>query len=322
MLQKGLVSVISPCYNGENYIRYFLDSLLIQDYRPIEVFLVDDGSTDNTYNIAKEYEDRFSEKGIGYTILRQENLGATSAINKALPLINGEFLTWPDSDDILYTNNISEKVKALSSDETMNFTMCSIDLVRENNREKVYGKLNVLKSNNLIYNFMNFRRVFYAPIGFMVRTQRLFDIYHDKNVIVSPNKRIGQNMQIILPCLHNSNYTIIKNSLGKYVVRSESHSRKKNSYDEMLIKINDINSLFLMIFDRLLLSDIEQKKYKEYVLDSDKRLKLNLYYEYDKADDFMEEYNMINNKSLKLEYLHKKLMLSNNLYRFINSFIK
>ena len=48
---KPLVSIISPCYNGESYISKFLDSILNQTYQCIELFLINDGSTDNTENI-------------------------------------------------------------------------------------------------------------------------------------------------------------------------------------------------------------------------------------------------------------------------------
>lgn len=75
-LEFPLVSVISPCYNGERYLKAFLDSVLQQSYPSIELLLVDDASTDLSIEIARSYEKRFAEKGIIYHILCSEKIVA------------------------------------------------------------------------------------------------------------------------------------------------------------------------------------------------------------------------------------------------------
>ena len=54
MNTKGLVSIITPCYNGEKYVHRLLDSILIQDYPLIEMFVIDDGSTDASWHIIQQ----------------------------------------------------------------------------------------------------------------------------------------------------------------------------------------------------------------------------------------------------------------------------
>ena len=56
-MHKPLVSVVIPVYNGERYLASTLDSVWAQDYRPIEVIVVDDGSVDNSAAIAQSYQD-------------------------------------------------------------------------------------------------------------------------------------------------------------------------------------------------------------------------------------------------------------------------
>lgn len=95
------VSVIVPIYNVENYLPKCLDSLINQTLEDIQIILVNDGSTDNSGNIAKQYQERFSEK-IKY--LEKENGGLSDARNYGIPYATGEFIAFLDSDDYVETN--------------------------------------------------------------------------------------------------------------------------------------------------------------------------------------------------------------------------
>jgi len=90
-MKTGLVSVITPCYNVEMYLPKFLDSLLQQTYKSLEVILVDDGSTDNTQIILNEYAPRLEAEGYAVKVVHQENGGLASAINFGLKFFTGEF---------------------------------------------------------------------------------------------------------------------------------------------------------------------------------------------------------------------------------------
>ena len=61
-----LVSIITPCYNGENYLERYLDSVLEQTYDNIELILVNDGSNDKTSEIANRYKSKFADNGYVY----------------------------------------------------------------------------------------------------------------------------------------------------------------------------------------------------------------------------------------------------------------
>ena len=82
----GLVSVVLPVYNGERYLREALDSVLAQTYRNWELILVDDGSFDQTPEIAREYEERDSR----IRVISQENQKLPRALNKGFSLATGE----------------------------------------------------------------------------------------------------------------------------------------------------------------------------------------------------------------------------------------
>ena len=85
--KKGLVSCVTPVYNGEKYLARMLDSILNQTYPFVEMILVDDGSTDCTMEIAESYRERFEEKQYSYQIVRTEHKNASAAINRGLPWV-------------------------------------------------------------------------------------------------------------------------------------------------------------------------------------------------------------------------------------------
>lgn len=91
-----LVSLIIPAYNVDNYLEECVNSLLCQTYTNYEIVIIDDGSTDNTYNIGKQLTVE-SEK---VKLFHQENQGVSIARNIGMQKANGEFFIFVDPDDI------------------------------------------------------------------------------------------------------------------------------------------------------------------------------------------------------------------------------
>ena len=80
LLEKPIVSVIMPVYNGEEYLRQCLDSVINQTLKEIEIICVDDGSSDGSLDILKEY----AAKDTRIIVLQQSNAGAGAARNNGL----------------------------------------------------------------------------------------------------------------------------------------------------------------------------------------------------------------------------------------------
>jgi glycosyltransferase involved in cell wall biosynthesis len=107
MIIPKLVSVIIPVYNGELYLAEALDSVLAQDYRPIEVIVVDDGSTDNTAEVARKYSQ------VHY--LHQTNQGPPAARNTGLSHCKGDLIAFLDADDLWVSGKLSMQVSFLEA---------------------------------------------------------------------------------------------------------------------------------------------------------------------------------------------------------------
>ncbi len=111
-IKAGLVSVIIPVYNRSTLIGPSVQSVLDQGYRPIELIIVDDGSTDNTPEILQELAEQYSE----VRVITQDNAGPGSAREIGRRIATGEFIQYHDSDDLLLPNKFSLQVSALQTD--------------------------------------------------------------------------------------------------------------------------------------------------------------------------------------------------------------
>ena len=95
---EPLVSVVIAVYNGQDLVGQAISSVLRQTHSNIEVFVVDDGSTDHTPEVLAGYE-AVDRPGRRVRVLRQENAGCGAARNRALEQVRGEFVTDVDADD-------------------------------------------------------------------------------------------------------------------------------------------------------------------------------------------------------------------------------
>jgi len=103
-----LISCIVPVYNGERYLREAIDSILVQTYRPLQIIVADDGSSDGTAAVVARY-------GAQVRYLRQHNLGPAAARNLGLNVACGDFVAFLDVDDLWHPEKLSRQVALLSS---------------------------------------------------------------------------------------------------------------------------------------------------------------------------------------------------------------
>ena len=125
MSSEPLVSIIIPIFNAEEYLRECLDSVCGQEYRNIEIVLVNDGSTDASLSICEEY----AQSDNRVLLINKDNGGSPSARNAGLKIIKGEFIGFVDSDDMLHSKFVQTLLTAiLESDSSMALCDCCSDL--------------------------------------------------------------------------------------------------------------------------------------------------------------------------------------------------
>ena len=104
-----IVSVVMPVYNGAAYLREALDSILAQTYKDFEFIIVDDGSTDASPDILREY----ASQDLRIRIVSQRNQGVPVALNAGLSIATGRYVARMDADDISFPERLEKQVRYL-----------------------------------------------------------------------------------------------------------------------------------------------------------------------------------------------------------------
>jgi glycosyltransferase involved in cell wall biosynthesis len=116
------ISIIIPTYNYGRFLRDAIDSVLAQTYRPMEIIVVDDGSTDDTPQILAEYGERIR-------VIHQDNRGVGAARNTGIAAANGDYLAFLDSDDIMKPQLLEHEIARFIADPGLGLVHCAVELV-------------------------------------------------------------------------------------------------------------------------------------------------------------------------------------------------
>lgn len=230
ILNNPLVSIITPCYNGEAYLDRYFSSILNQTYGPLELIFVNDGSSDRTAEIALGYRAALEQRGIQYTYLHQENAGQAAALNRGLKLFRGDYLTWPDADDEMTPDCIEKKVAYLQAHPELQMVrsdgvycdpdtgnLQSIAKAEDKSTQNIFEKLLLVQT--------------YGCCGcYMITRHILLECYPDLDFFES---RAGQNWQMLVPVSSRTLCGYIDEPLYTVYEHSDSHSRHQRSAEQM-----------------------------------------------------------------------------------------
>lgn len=233
------ISVIIPSYNAEKFIKNTLDSILTQEYTNFEIIVVDDESTDNSAQIVKGYEEKYSQ----IKLISQKNSGAPMARNKGLSLAEGEYILFLDSDDLLSSSSFLQ-VNAVIKDEK-DYDLIIGDYSLINNSGEAIG----IKVNNKFKNIQNandFTNL--SQIDPLPGTKYFKKSFLDNYDLVYSEVKVGQDLNFFLKVLgHNPSVKLIKSNVLKYRIHETGISR---TYNEKLLGIIDsLNEIEALDFD-------------------------------------------------------------------------
>ncbi len=273
---KGLVSIISPCYNREKILFRLLDSILEQTYKKIQVVLVDDGSTDRTREVIESYQEKFEQAGILYEYYYQENAGVSAAINTGLQYVKGEFLCWPDSDDWYDKESIRKRVEFLNTHPEYGIVSSDADffVADDLNTPKgfISGKCKERFAENQ-FELMLQGKTIVSPICHMARSEAFFSMHPTRKIFDS---RHGQNIQMLLPIYYKYKRGFIDEPLGHYLILENSLSRSDDTYEKQLAYRNAIEELTLATLESIDIPREEKCKYIKFTRVKNTRRRLLL----------------------------------------------
>lgn len=191
------VSVIVPCYNVGAFVRKTIPTLLNQTYTGLEIILVDDGSTDNTYEILEELAQSDSRIML---VKNDSNMGLIKTLNKALTLSTGAFIARFDADDYLTPERIRNQLQVLALDPTVDFVTSYADYY--NNKGKYHSFVETfLGTRNLSAKFIGLFETPLLHAGLLIRADLIKQIKYDE----SPSAHHIEDYVLFMKLLCNEN---------------------------------------------------------------------------------------------------------------------
>ncbi|MGX8832887.1 glycosyltransferase family 2 protein [Amedibacillus sp. YH-ame6] len=194
-MKEPLVSVIIPVYNAQNYVSNTVSSILNQDYKNIEIILVNDGSKDNSKAVIED----LIEKDSRISLIDQENMGVSETRNRGIENAKGEYLMFVDSDDFLKANVLKGMVDSLPSECSMLFG--GYAMMKGNFKDKksvqefapLSSEIIIPEDIRNIYDVYYLNKIFLSIWGKLYRT----DIIKQYNIRFKKDFKIGEDMLFI-----------------------------------------------------------------------------------------------------------------------------
>lgn len=139
-IEKPLVSILMPVFNSERFLSSTIENILSQSYRNIELIIVNDGSTDNSYAIAYQYT-----KDTRVKLFSQLNAGAHAARNRAIKESTGEYIMFMDADDLISQDKITKQMDLLQKNDVYTVISSQWDIFYNDKDETCFPKRCIYK---------------------------------------------------------------------------------------------------------------------------------------------------------------------------------
>lgn len=162
-INKPLVSVILPTYNASQYLAEAIESILVQSFRNFELIIVDDASTDSSWEIINRYQGRYPDKIKSIRLKKNLNKGGDEAGNIAFQHAKGKFVARMDADDIAHPLRLENQVNFLKNNPQVGVFGSSAIVIDSAGRE--IGLKKVLASHQEIYaNYFTFHPMIHPSL--------------------------------------------------------------------------------------------------------------------------------------------------------------
>ena len=233
------VSIIVPAYNAEKTLHCCVDSILRQSYKNIEIIIVDDGSTDNTFHVATELQKSDSR----IVLKKKTNGGVSSARNLGIRSATGKYIAFVDADD---------KVKPKMIEAMLNAS--DADIVVSGFYQEIAGNVSNAQGAVLRYDILKIKREFadFYKIDFfnsvwgkLYKIQMIEDIWFDETA------RIGEDLLFNLEVFKQvKEVAIIKYQGYMYIenIKSATHKFDTSDFEQQKVLRNAANEFGISVF--------------------------------------------------------------------------
>jgi len=227
---QPLVSVVMPTYNQGNFIRESISSVLGQDYKDIELIIIDNYSCDNTETVVRSFDDG----RIRYFRLRNNGVIAVSR-NVGIEKAKGAYIAFIDSDDMWYPSKISAQMEFLEMYPEIALVACDLDIYQENvfiNRTLLHGMKKEVRGS--IFDKIIFKNAVSCS-SVLVRSE----VFKNIGVFDEDPRLVSiEDWDLWLRITHSYPACIIPEVLGRYTLHRDNISKKSSMLNKMTYVID------------------------------------------------------------------------------------
>lgn len=250
---SDLISVVIPIYNSEKYLKKCLDSILKQTYKELEIILVNDGSTDKSEIICKEYYGKYNN--IKYIF--QKNKGVSEARNRGIREAFGKYLAFIDSDDTIAENYFQVLYENMIS-KNLDLSIVSIENSLGNLIEVENMEIDFTTNNNKKFLLLNRSFLLYAPYAKLYRRE----IISNKNIEFPKTMSYGEDLIFNCHYLKYCNKLSYDSGTTYFYCRDNQESLsqriREDRFENELILCKALKDMFQI-------KEVYGKEYKQYL---------------------------------------------------------
>lgn len=260
MKTNPLVSIIIPCYNGENFVYRLLNSIQEQTYSNIEVVFVNDGSQDKTEEIATQYLKKMNNRGMQCHYIYQENGGVCSAINRGLAIFHGDYIMYPNSDDWMFPDCVRKMVEYMEANREKGTVISKGAVVSEKNPKKVIGVLERKNTSSgwLFEDLVFGRDIYFGSAGWMTRAEFFLQVLPERKIYEC---RHGQNWQLYLPVLYKYESGFLEDVLWCYQIRDNSVEHQVKEFQDQIDRTYQYENILKHVLSSIEMPESARQNY-------------------------------------------------------------
>ena len=310
-MSNVLLSILTPCYNGENFISKYFENLLEQTFKDFEVIIVNDGSSDESDSIINKYKSQFESKGIVFKYLRKVvNEGHARAINDGLKLVTGKYLMWPDIDDYMHPNHLESRIKYMENNPSIDLAIGKSAVFNYNDLSKpvyyAWSKFPKTK-RRLIKHFIlsENHNIGFMSGTFIVKTSFLWNIYPKKDIY--SDIFVGPTIQMVFPAIYLGNIGYISECTFDYYIHGNNQHLVNEKRDYSSIEL-----VYENVIDQLKIRDERATELKQMAKNVTGRLHLSYALKHSDKEMGQKAWNKLKeNNGIRLKETIKYLLLNN-----------
>ena len=222
MENKPLCSVVMSVYNGEEYLKEAIDSILQQSYVNFEFIIIDDASTDNSHEIIQSYNDSRI-----IIIKNNENLFLARSLNKGIKIAKGDYIVRMDADDISMPNRLEKQVEYMEGNPNIGISGTCSEIIGFGSGNGIYSQENHIIKYKLLYEC----HLLHPSI--IIRS----DIIEKHQLYYNETYRKNQDYELFIRAIDVTNFGNLTDYLIQYRQTKENIKREKYNQKENYINI-------------------------------------------------------------------------------------